>query len=212
DRMAAAGVEGAAGWGIDRAWHVAIDFRLEAFDPGIGHGNGSEQRLGIGMARVGEQFGLLRQFDDPSKIHHRDAVTDVGDHGKVMRDEEVGESVPALEIDKEVDDLGLDRHVERRYRLVAHDQAWFERQRPCDADALPLAAGELVRVVLHLIRSQSDLFEQLGNPIALLVTSSDAVDAERLADNIAGSHPWIERGEWILENDLHGAPDRTQLG
>src|SRR6185312_6921591 len=85
-------------------------------------------------------------------------------------------------------------------------------QRPCDADALPLAAGELVRVVLHLIRPQSDLFEQLGDPLALRAAGSDAVDAERLADNIAGSHPWIERGERVLEDDLHGAPDRTQLG
>src|SRR6185437_13772159 len=110
------------------------------------------------------------------------------------------------------DHLGLDRHDERRYRLVAHDQARPERQRPCDADALPLAAGELVRIVLHLIRPQSDLFEQLGDPRALLAAGSDAVDAERLADNIAGSHPWIERGERVLEDDLHGAPDRTQLG
>ena len=60
-RIAAAGVEGAAGWRIDRARHVAVDFRLQAFDPGIGHRHGSQQRLGIGMPRIGEQFGLLRE-------------------------------------------------------------------------------------------------------------------------------------------------------
>ncbi len=69
-----------------------------------------------------------------------------------------------------------------------------------------------MRVVVHLIRPQSDLFEQLGDPLALLAAGGDAVDAERLADNIARFHPWVERGERVLEDDLHRAPDRTQLG
>ena len=136
----------------------------------------------------------------------------MGHHGKVMRDEEVGEAVAALQVDQEVDHLGLDRHVERRYRLVAHDQARLERQRARDADALPLAAGELMRIVVHLIRPQPDLFEQLGDPLALLAAGGDAVDAERLADDIAGRHARIERSERVLEDDLHRAPDRPQLG
>src|SRR5450759_2576804 len=118
----------------------------------------------------------------------------------------------ALQVDQQVDHLGLDRDVERRDRLVAYDQARSERQRPRDANALALAAGELVRIVQHLIRPQADLLEQLGDPLALLVARRHAVDGKRLADDIAGGHARIEGSERVLEDDLHRTPVRTQLG
>ena len=46
-------------------------------------------------------------------------------------------------------------------RLVKHHHPRIERQRPRDGDALPLAATELVRVHLRLIRPQPDLREQV---------------------------------------------------
>src|SRR6195256_6946709 len=101
----------------------------------------------------------------------------------------------ALKIDQQIDHLGLDRYVERRYRLVAHDQARPERERPRDADALPLAAGELVRIVQHLIRPEPDLLEQLGDPLPLFAAGRHAMDAERFADDIASRHARIEGRE-----------------
>ena len=71
-----------------------------------------------------------------------------------------------LQVDQEIDDLGLDRDVERRYRLVADDQIGSERQCARDADALALAAGELMRIVLHLVGPQTDLIEQFRDPLA----------------------------------------------
>ena len=49
---------------------------------------------------------------------------------------------------QQVQDLRLDRDVERRDRLVADDQARLDGERARDADALALPAGELVRVAL----------------------------------------------------------------
>ncbi len=46
-----------------------------------------------------------------------------------------------LQILEQVDHLTLDRHVERRYGLVADDHARLHRERSRDADALALAAG-----------------------------------------------------------------------
>jgi hypothetical protein len=43
-------------------------------------------------------------------------------------------------------DLSLDRHVERGDWLIAHDERRPDRQNTCDADALPLAARELMRI------------------------------------------------------------------
>ena len=87
--IAAAGMEGAARWRIDRAWHVAVDQRLERFGFGIGDRNRGQQRLRIGMARMCEQFGLLGDLDNAPEIHHGDAVADMRDHRKIVRDEQI---------------------------------------------------------------------------------------------------------------------------
>ena len=79
-------------------------------------------------------------------------MADMGDHRQIMGDKQIGEIVLALQVDQQIDHLGLDRDVKRRDRLVAHDQAWSERQCTGDTDALALAAGKLMRIVAHLIR------------------------------------------------------------
>src|SRR5882724_3667313 len=98
------------------------------------------------MARIPEQLGLVRDLDDASEIHHGDAMADMRYDREIMRDEQIGEAMLALQIDQEIDHLGLDRDVERGHWLVADDQPRPERQRAGDADALALAAGKLMRI------------------------------------------------------------------
>ena len=74
-----------------------------------------------------------------SQVHDTNAVADVLDDGEVVGDEEVSEPQLLLEIVEQVEDLALDRDVERRDRLVAHDEVRVEREHPGDADALALA-------------------------------------------------------------------------
>ena len=52
------------------------------------------------------------------RIHHRDAAADVLDQPQVVRDEQIGQLQPLLQIHQQVDDLRLHRHVERRDRFV----------------------------------------------------------------------------------------------
>ena len=66
----------------------------------------------------------------------------------------------ALQVEHEVEDLRLDRHVERGHRLVGDDQRRPQHQRPGQAEALPLPAGELVRVALGRGARQPHLVEQ----------------------------------------------------
>ncbi len=68
-----------------------------------------------------------------------------------------------LQVLEQVDDLRLDRHVERGHRLVGDDELGVDRERARDADALALAAGELVRVAVGVIRLQADEPQQLLN-------------------------------------------------
>ncbi len=61
-----------------------------------------------------------------------------------------------LQVGEQLQDLGLDRDVERRYRLVEHEQAWLDGQRPGDRDPLALAAAELVREARDGVAGQPD--------------------------------------------------------
>ena len=67
------------------------------------------------------------------------------DDAEVVRDEDVREVELVLQVVEQVDHLRLDRDVERRDRLVGDDQLRVQRERARDADALSLAARELVR-------------------------------------------------------------------
>ena len=70
------------------------------------------------------------------------------------------------------EDLALDDDVERRRRLVHHDQLRLERERHRDDDALPHPARELVRVRAHAVTVDADELEQVARTRERL-TSSD---------------------------------------
>ena len=100
------------------------------------------------------------------------AMAHVLDDLEVVRDEEVRDAELVLQIHEQVDDLRLDRDVERADRLVAHDELGLHGERARDADALPLAAGELVRVARHRVGAQADLARGAPRPSPLRPSSS----------------------------------------
>ena len=114
---------------------------------------------------TGAAQSVLRRpdLDDLAEVHHRDPVGDLADDGQVVGDEHVGQAELVLEVLQQVDDLGLDRDVERGDRLVGDDELGPQRQRPGDADALALAAGELVRVAARVLGREPDELQQLAH-------------------------------------------------
>ena len=129
-----------------------------------------------------------------------------------MRDEQVSQSHLALQVDHQIEHLGLDGNVERRHRLVGDNQLRLQGQRSCNADALALTAGELVRVAVHLRFAQADTIKQRGNLVLDVTAFGGAVHAHRFGDDIAGGHARIERGKRVLKNDLHLPAVGTQAG
>ena len=116
-----------------------------------------------------------------------------------------------LQLLEQVDDLRLDRDVERRDRLVADDEVRVERERAREADALALAAGELVRVARRRVGGQADDLEQLADLAPDAPCRARAVHAQRLADDAADGVARVERRERVLEDHLHPPPQRPQL-
>ena len=126
-----------------------------------------------------------RELDGLAEVHHQHAVGDVADDVEVVRDEDVGQAEVALQVLEQVQDLRLHRDVERRDGLVADDQLRIDGERAGDADALALAAGELVREAVVVLRVEADDLEQLldaaldlGRRCRCLCTSSGLGDDE----------------------------------
>ena len=137
-------------------------------------------------------------------MHYKDVVADVLDDRQVVRDEQVRKAKLLLQILKEIDNLPLHADVECANRLITDDKAWFDRQRPRNANALALAATELMRVPSRHFGLESDLLEKRGDrtpPVGRRHLTK--VDLQCFADDFAAGHTRIQRTVGILKNHLH---------
>ena len=138
------------------------------FGRGSGSGTADSRLHRVRMLRVGVQLVALRLLDDPAEIHHRHLIGEMLHDREVVRDEQVRDVALLLQVIQQVEDLRLDRNVQRRNRLVADDEIRRERQGAGDADALPLAAGKFVRIAAGVGRIEPDALEQRGDAFVLL--------------------------------------------
>src|SRR5262245_66401484 len=97
------------------------------------------------MLGRGEDAFLRSELDDLAEIHDGNPMGHVLDDGEIMADEEERKAELALQILQQVHDLRLDGNIERRDRLVAHDEIGFSRERARNGGALAPSAGALVR-------------------------------------------------------------------
>ena len=122
---------------------------------------------------------------------------------RFVRYEEIGQTEFALEVDQQVDHLGLHRDVEGRDRFVADQQPGFQGECPCDTDALALAAREFVWMPIDPIRAQTDPLHQLHHLGAAFGAIAAAVHKQWLFDDAANRQSRIERGIRVLKDHLH---------
>jgi hypothetical protein len=188
---------------IHRTGYVAGEDDPLAPELRIGHRDGRHQGGRVGVLLALEQVVPLAELGDAAQVHHRDAIADVLDDAHVVGDEHVGQPELTLERLEQVEHLRLDRHVEGRHRLVAHDQVGFEDECPGDADALALPTAELVRIAPRVVGLQPDHVHHPRDLGASLGRRSDAVDAQPLADAVADRRARVEAGVRVLEDDLH---------
>src|SRR5690349_20948535 len=123
-----------------------------------------------------------------------------------MGDEKIRQPELALQILEQIDDLGLDRDIERRHRLVQDHDVRTERERACDRDALALSSGKLWWAAVCLFSRKADRDEQFSDPLWIVA----AVNAKRLRNHLMHGHSWIERCIRILEHHLKLAALGTQ--
>uniref|UniRef100_A0A6J7MXT6 Unannotated protein n=1 Tax=freshwater metagenome TaxID=449393 RepID=A0A6J7MXT6_9ZZZZ len=212
-RPRAAGAKATARRGVERARHLTVDREPSArpLETGVRDRHCREQRPGVRVRRCTIDVLGRADLDNLSEVHHRHPVRDVANDGQVVGDEEVREPQPALQFVQQVHDTGLDRHVEGRHRLVEHEDLRVEGERPCHADALALATGELVRVPVAVLGIQPDDAQQFRNALCSPGGAVSPMHLERLGNGLVDLPARVERRVRILKDDLHLGAQRSHL-
>src|SRR3954447_8010806 len=128
-----------------------------------------------------------------------------------MRDEQVSQFEIALKLRQEIYDLRAYAYIERRYRLIRHNESWFQRQRLRTTDALSLSSAELMRITGECRLVQPDGSHQFRASRVPLRGRHLFMNDERLRNYFFHRHSRIERSERILENNLHVASHPAHL-
>ncbi len=155
----------------------------------------TEQRLRVGVAHRAEELLARRLLDDATGIHDVDSLGATGDNAHVVGDQQRRHSEALLEVVEHLQDLRLDRHVQRRGGLVGEQHLRLAGQRDRDHDALTQATGELVRVVAEPLSGagQTNQLQHLERAIERLLAVCAAVQPHRLGHLLADRLRRVQR-------------------
>ena len=96
----------------------------------------TDEPAGVGVQRASEQRGDVALLHDLPGVHHGHPITHLGDDAEVVGDEDDRGPGLVAQVAHEVEDLRLDRDVERGRRLVGDQEFGFARERHRDHHAL----------------------------------------------------------------------------
>ncbi|KPZ30016.1 hypothetical protein AN901_204522 [Pseudomonas syringae pv. theae] len=162
-----------------------------------------QQRLGVRVIGPRKQVIDRCGLDHPAQVHHHHAVTQVFHHTQVVADEQIGQAQLIAQVHEQVENLRLNRHVQRCHRLVTDQQFRLHRQRTGDANTLALTTAELMRVALAQLRAEPGAL-QLGADILIgAFAVGQAMQQRALADNPVDPQARIEARRGVLKNHLH---------
>ena len=143
-------------------------------------------------------------------------VSDPGHHSEIVGDPDYRHAEPFLQAADQFQDLCLDRHVERRRRLVGDQQLGLAGQRHGDHHALTHAAREFVRVLPEAALRRRDVheIEKFHRPRRRLTVRHPEVLFDALGQLAADRQNRIERCHWVLkyEADFSAADAPYLLG
>src|ERR1700730_5836028 len=202
----------AAGWWLNGARNLAAQSDALPLHLWVRNRDRRQQRFGIGMERGGIKLAGWRGLDDATEIHHGNAPADMLDDRQIVGNKEISETEFLLQVLQQIDDLGLDRHIQCRYRFIADNQLRLDGERARDTNALALTAGEIVRIASELVRLQADGLEQMYDTLFKLPPGfRQLVNDQGFANDRADVHARIERCIRVLKDNLDVAAQRSKL-
>ena len=108
-----------------------------------------------------------------------------------------------LQIHEEVQDLRLNRYIQRGRRLIGDDDFRIEHHGACERDALALPAGEHMRIARGMLGTQADLLHHGDHAFVFFGFGQRGVDGQRLGELVGDGLTRIERGVGVLEHHLN---------
>lgn len=164
----------------------------------------------MGGLRV-DQVGPA-DLGDLAQVHHHHPVGDVLDHRQVVGNEEHREIELFPQVLQEVEHGGAQGHVQRRHRLIAHEQLRPGHQCARDRDSLTLPAGQLGRLAItEVFGVETDREKHFLDPAVPLGPRAAPPDRQRLGDELPHRPSRVQRRDRILEHELHLRTQRTHL-
>ncbi len=194
--------EGAAGRQIGKLRDCAGDCLQPRPLPRTESRAGPKQPLRIGMPHAGEHGVSRPALDDRAAIHHHHARDVLGDDAEIVRNQDHRHAALRDKVGDQVEDLPLDRHIERGGRFVCDQHIGLAGQRHGDGDTLALATGELVRIGIDAARRirQTDTIEQRDGLPPRLRRRTIRMALQGFCDLPSDGVHRIERGHRFLEN------------
>jgi len=135
-------------------------------------------------------------------------MSELGDDAEIVGDDHDSHAEFGLQPLEEIEDLCLDRDVERGRGLVGQEHFRVAGEGDGDHHPLPHAARELVRVGVEPLGRcwNSDLGEELDGPSARRPPTEPLVPPERLGDLVADREDRVQGGRRLLEDHRDRGP------
>ncbi len=182
---------------------------LGARDTGIGLRDGGEQGLAVRVQRVVDQAGGQGHLDQATQVHHGDAPLPgkVLGQGQVVGDKKKGDAQLVLEAGEHVQQTDPDGHIHHGHRLIGDDEARMHGEGPRYGHPLPLAAGELMGVLVQEILRRCHVHDP--QKLAQTARHRRLVGHQPMAQKGGAENPGhlmhrVQRGVRVLVDDLHG--------
>ena len=124
------------------------------------------------LRRCGRQFPCIRMLwitherigftclDNLTSLHDNDVIEQQADDVQVVADEQIAHAQPGPQIDQQVQDHGLYRHVESGGWFIQYQQCRFQCNRSGDTDTCLLSARQLMRKTIKQVQWQADQVRQ----------------------------------------------------
>ena len=160
------------------------------------------QALGVGMLRGGQNVVDTRFLGFAPGVHHEHALRHFSNRPHVVRDQYDCRVGLLLEFLQQIEDLRLDRDIERSRRLVGDQNLRPTGKRHGDHDALTHPAGKLMRVVVDALFGgrDRDRTQHLDGPVSGIISCETFMQANGLRNLFTNGIDRVERGHGLLED------------
>ncbi|CSD24982.1 Uncharacterised protein [Vibrio cholerae] len=103
------------------------------------------------MLRCAKHFGSRTELHQITTVHHRYAISNVRNHTHIVSNQHATHIILLTQFANQIQDLVLNRHIQRGGRFIGDDQIRFTSQRDRNHHPLTHATRELVRILFKAI-------------------------------------------------------------